>query len=175
MDRLVNDLLFLAEVSEVPTVELSPVELSGLVSAAARDFATDHPSRQVAIDVTPGVGAIGRTDYFERLLANALNNVARHTGAGDPVRVSLALDGDDVRLVVEDGGPGLPDGAYGATPERFRRFDDARSRATGGSGLGLSIMADVTSALGGELTTSRSDLGGLALTFRLPSAAARPT
>lgn len=175
MDRLVNDLLFLAEVSEVPAVEFSPVELSAQVERAARDFATDYPSRQVGIDVAPGVVAVGRTDYFERLLANALSNVTRHTGASDPARVTLASDGGGVRLVVEDGGPGLPDGAYGATPERFRRFDDARSRATGGSGLGLSIMADVTSALGGELTTSRSDLGGLALTFRFPNGSARPT
>jgi two-component system OmpR family sensor kinase len=174
MDGLVNDLLFLAEVSEVPRPEVAPVALSPLVERDARDFATDHPARAVAIDVAPDVVLAGRADYFERLLANALSNVARHTGERDPVRVSLAADGERVRLVVEDGGPGLPDGAYGAEPERFRRFDDARSRATGGSGLGLSIMADVARALGGFMATSRSDLGGLALTFSFPRGAAPP-
>ncbi|MFI5034918.1 MAG: sensor histidine kinase [Acidimicrobiales bacterium] len=175
MDRLVNDLLFLAEVNEVPNFEVVPIELSPLVAGAARDFATDQPARSVTTDVTPDVVVDGRPDYFERLLANALSNVARHTGAADPVRVTLGGDARRVRLVVEDGGPGLPDGDYGAAPTRFHRFDDARSRATGGSGLGLSIMADVTSALGGTMTTAPSELGGVALTFSFARAAAPPT
>jgi two-component system, OmpR family, sensor kinase len=175
MDRLVNDLLFLAEVNEIPEVDDTPVALSALVANAARDFATDYPQRTVSTRVDDHLVVTGRPDYFERLLANALSNVARHTGGADPVRVTLDSDGQRVRLVVEDGGPGLPDGAYGAAPERFRRFDDARSRATGGSGLGLSIMADVTSALGGTLTTARSDLGGLALTFSFARDAREPT
>jgi signal transduction histidine kinase len=174
MDGLVSDLLFLAEVSEVPTVEFTPVAVSDLVASAVHDFTTDYPQRSVTADVAPDVVLTGRPDYFERLLTNALTNITRHTQAGDPVRVTLSDDATAVRLVIEDGGPGLPGGEYGTAPERFRRFDEARSRATGGSGLGLSIMADVTSALGGRLTTSRSDLGGLALTFTFRRGAARP-
>lgn len=174
MDRLVNDLLFLAEVNEVPHLENVPVDLSDLVATAARDFATDHPARTVTTEVDPGVVISGRADYFERLLTNALTNVARHTAAGDPVRLSLESRGGVTRLVVEDGGPGLPEGAYGRAPERFHRFDDARSRTIGGSGLGLSIMADVAGALGGTMTTSRSELGGLAVTFTFTRAAASP-
>ncbi len=174
MDRLVSDLLFLAEVSEVPTVEFTPVALSDLVAGAVRDFSTDYPQREVTSDVAPDVVLAGRPDYFERLLTNALTNIARHTGARDPVRVTLRDGATLVRLVIEDGGPGLPGGEYGSAPERFRRFDEARSRATGGSGLGLSIMADVTGALGGSLATSRSDLGGLCLTFTFTRGAAPP-
>jgi signal transduction histidine kinase len=165
MDRLVNDLLFLAEVNEVPEVGVTPVPLSELVADRVRDFATDYPAHRVTSDIDPGLVVAGRQDYFERLLANALSNIARHTGSHDPVRVTLFGDDSRVRLVIEDGGPGLPGGEYGAAPTRFQRFDLARSRSTGGSGLGLSIMADVTHALGGTLSTSRSDLGGLALSF----------
>jgi len=174
MDRLVRDLLFLAEVNEVPRVEVTPISLSALVEGAARDFMTDHPSRPVTVDVQPDLVVAGRADYFERLLGNALSNVARHTAGRDPVRVSLAADALRVRLVVEDGGPGLPDEIYGSAPERFRRFDEARSRATGGTGLGMSIMADVTRALGGSMTTARSDLGGLAITFSFTRDAGPP-
>ncbi len=165
MDRLVNDLLFLAEVNEVPDVSVTAVPLSEMVTERVGDFATDYPAHPVTADVDPDLVVAGRVDYFERLLTNALSNIARHTGAHDPVRVTLYGDDHRVRLVVEDGGPGLPGGEYGAAPTRFQRFDNARSRSTGGSGLGLSIMADVTRALGGTLSTSRSDLGGLALTF----------
>jgi signal transduction histidine kinase len=64
---------------------------------------------------------------------------------------------------VEDAGQGLPE--YGVRPQRFRRFDQSRSRETGGSGLGMSIMADIAEGLGGSMSTSKSTLGGLALTF----------
>ena len=61
-------------------------------------------------------------------------------------------------LVVEDGGPGLP--VYGVRPLRFQRFDESRSRETGGSGLGMSIMADVAESLGGSMTTERAPSAG---------------
>ena len=79
------------------------------------------------------------------------------------VRVTLRRDGSRAVLVVEDAGGGLPE--YGVRPQRFRRFDQSRSRETGGSGLGMSIMADIADGLGGSMATSASSLGGLALTF----------
>ena len=170
MEQLVTDLLFLAEVNELPVVEPERVELSGIVELAAADFAHDHPARAVDVRVAPGVVVAGRADYFERLLTNALANVARHTAEADAARVTLARAGAGVTLSVEDGGPGLPDGAYGSVLERFQRFDAARSRATGGSGLGMSIMADVAAALGGTMTTARSDLGGLKVSFSFAAA-----
>ena len=71
-------------------------------------------------------------------------------------------------LTIDDGGPGLP--RYGVRPQRFQRFDESRSRETGGSGLGMSIMADVAELLGGEMSTAPSPLGGLRLRFSLPRA-----
>ncbi|MGH9020960.1 MAG: sensor histidine kinase [Acidimicrobiales bacterium] len=170
MDQLVSDLLFLAEVNELPVVEPAAVDVSSLVVAAAADFTHDQPDRPITSDIAPGIVIASRGDYLERILVNALTNVARHTGPHDPARVALARVDGAVTLTIEDGGPGLPDDAYGEAPERFRRFDDARSRAAGGSGLGLSIMADIAHALGGSMSTSRSPLGGLALNFRFASA-----
>ncbi len=171
MSTLIDDLLFLAEVREVRERAPEVVDASALVGEAAAAFARDHPTRTVTARVDPGVEILGRADYLERLLANALANVARHTGPHDAVAVSLA-GGASVELRVEDAGPGLPAGSYGRAPESFVRFDPSRSRASGGSGLGMSIMADVARALGGSLTTEPSDLGGLALVVRLPPARA---
>jgi len=98
------------------------------------------------------------------MMNNALGNIARHTPPDVPVRVTLGHVGDVVQLRVEDGGPGLP--VYGQRAERFRRFDPSRSRESGGSGLGMSIMADLSGAMNGEMSTSQSSLGGLCLTFR---------
>ena len=175
MDGLVNDLLFLAEVSEIPTSEGTIIDLSGLVGTSAKDFATDYPDRTVTSDIERGLTIKGRLDFFERLTANALSNIARHTGPSDPVKISLHRSARNFALLFEDGGPGMPEGTYGVRPERFQRFDESRSRSTGGSGLGMSIMADVAKAMGGVMTTSRSTLGGLAVTFSFPVDEARPS
>ncbi len=168
MESLVADLLFLAEVREVGRHDHVELDLSEVVATATRDFALDHPERPLTERIAPSIRIRARREYVERLLANALTNVVRHTAPSDPLRVTL--DGPDpATLRIEDGGPGLPDASYGQRLEQFRRFDPSRSRASGGSGLGMSIMADVTDALGGTLTTERSDLGGLALVFRFPT------
>jgi two-component system, OmpR family, sensor kinase len=169
MDVLVADLLFLAEVAEVRGRGESLISASEVVSAATHDFSIDHPERDVEVRIADGVKLRGRLDFFERLLNNAFANIARHTDATDPVRVTLAREGALVSLDVEDGGPGMPLDAYGVAPEEFRRFDPSRSRTSGGSGLGMSIMADVAASMNGSLATSRSDLGGLHLHFDFPA------
>ncbi len=171
MEALVSDLLFLAEVREMRPRNHVDLDLSDVIAAAVHDFALDHPDRPVEDDLAPSVHVRARRDYVERLLANAFANVVRHTGATDRVRVTLR-GGDPVTLRIEDAGPGLPVASYGARLERFRRFDPSRSRTTGGSGLGMSIMADIADALGGTVTTAPSDLGGLALTFHFPASPA---
>jgi signal transduction histidine kinase len=163
MEALVSDLLLLAEIREFPPRDLETVPLSDVVVASAAEFRDDHPSRTVESDIEPGIELSARRDLVERMMNNALGNIARHTPADVPVRVVLRRDHKVVQLRVEDGGPGLP--VYGQRPERFRRFDPSRSRESGGSGLGMSIMADLSGVMNGEMNTSQSSLGGLCLTF----------
>jgi signal transduction histidine kinase len=169
MEELVRDLLLLAVLREAPHHAPQRVDLSDLVSQKASDFTLDHPGRLVTSEVSKNIEIEARPEFVERLLNNALTNIVRHTPADAPVRVGLHVVGTNARLVVEDGGPGLP--TYGVRPQRFQRFDESRSRETGGSGLGMSIMADVAESLGGVMSTERSALGGLRLTFSLPLAA----
>jgi signal transduction histidine kinase len=117
----------------------------------------------VTAETTGGLAVRGRDDLLERLLVNSFSNIIRHTATDTAVRVSLRREGTQALLSIEDAGGGLPE--YGVRPQRFRRFDQSRSRETGGSGLGMSIMADIAEGLGGSMTTSKSPLGGLALTF----------
>ncbi|HEY5262743.1 MAG TPA: ATP-binding protein [Acidimicrobiales bacterium] len=163
MDLLVADLLLSAEVREAPQHLNTRVELSALVATRIEEFRNDHPERAVRSDLTSGLAVTGREDLLDRLLVNSLSNIVRHTAKNTEVRVVLRREGSRAVLVVEDAGGGLP--AYGVRPQRFRRFDQSRSRETGGSGLGMSIMADIAEGLGGSMTTSKSSLGGLALTF----------
>lgn len=168
MEELVRDLLLLAEVREAPHHAEQLVDLSELLRTRVGEFALEHPERRLTSALASGITIHARVDFVDRLLGNALNNVLRHTKSDAPLHVTLAAANHEASLVIEDGGAGLP--FYGVRPQRFQRFDDSRSRETGGSGLGMSIMADVAESLGGTMTTQASSLGGLALHFVLPLA-----
>jgi two-component system OmpR family sensor kinase len=101
------------------------------------------------------------------LIQNILNNISRHTPTDAPVRIELSRQGKRSTLVVEDGGPGLPESSYRDDIELLNRFDSARSRETGGSGLGLSIIAAIVYEHNGKLTLRKSVLGGLAVEILL--------
>ncbi|MHB8380257.1 MAG: sensor histidine kinase [Acidimicrobiales bacterium] len=168
MEELVRDLLLLAELREAPHHAEMLVDLSGLLTTRVGEFVLDHPERSLTSDIEGGVTLRARADFVNRLVGNAFNNVLRHTKSDAPMRVTLEVNDHAASLVIEDGGAGLP--VYGVRPQRFQRFDVSRSRETGGSGLGMSIMADVAESLGGTMTTTASSLGGLALHFVLPLA-----
>ena len=163
MESLITDLLLLAEVREVPQLRAERVDLSTTLRESVDEFAAENPTRVVTHDIDDGLFLTGRHDFFDRLVINAFSNIVRHTPDDAAVRVSAHRASGHVRLRIEDGGAGLP--VYGVQPQRFQRFDPSRSRETGGSGLGMSIMADIAEALHGTMTTVQSDLGGLALDF----------
>ena len=73
-------------------------------------------------------------------------------------------------LTFDDSGRGLPEEFYASGISHFQRFDNSRSRESGGSGLGMSILAAIVRKHGGEVHLSKSDLGGLRTEIRLPLA-----
>ena len=79
------------------------------------------------------------------------------------MRVTLKRIGGRVDLFIEDGGPGLPDGAYSGGIQGFQRFDKSRSREHGGSGLGMSIIFAIAREHSAGVALRRSDLGGLGI------------
>jgi signal transduction histidine kinase len=168
MDALVTDLLVLTEVREAASLTSSPVALSDVLADALGNFRVDHPQRDVEQHVAPNVWISGRAEYVERLINNSLSNVARHTPADAAVDVALEANATRAVLIVDDGGPGLPSDAYERDARQFQRFDPARSRESGGTGLGMSIMSDIVTTLRGTMTLSESPLGGLRLRFEFP-------
>ncbi|MFM6841324.1 MAG: sensor histidine kinase [Candidatus Planktophila sp.] len=169
METLIHDLLLLAELGESAQRELEIIDLSALVKAHADDFAMLHPLRTVNIDVKSEIVISGVRDYLSRFIQNALNNISRHTDVDTPVGISLQLAGKNAKLLIEDGGKGLPESAYRENIQSLNRFDKSRSRESGGSGLGMSIMAAVIEKQDGKLTLRKSALGGLAVEAEVPT------
>lgn len=106
---------------------------------------------------------------LRRAINNLTDNAARY---GDHVWVLLSRDGDTVKIVVEDDGPGIPEADFARVLEPFVRLDDARQRDAVGFGLGLSIVARTVEAQGGSLALSTRQGGGLCATITLAATAA---
>jgi signal transduction histidine kinase len=167
MENLIHDLLLLAELGETTVPIREEVDLSELLSSHSRDFKTLHSQRSVTIEIEDGISCLGSADHLRRLLQNILNNISRHTPVDAPVRIQLSRNGKKSSLRIEDGGPGLPETSYRDGIELLNRFDSSRSRETGGSGLGLSIVAAIVHEHGGSLAMRKSALGGLAVEVTL--------
>ena len=167
MESLIADLLILAELGEEKSGEFSTLDLSQLLSESVDDFAVVASGHPIELVIDKDVVLDGSEKYLQRFIANALTNIRVHAPHDAPVRITLK-GGRDIKLIIEDGGSGLPADSYGEKIQGLKRFDRSRSRETGGSGLGLSIMSAVVERHKGVLTLRESDLGGLAIEVQLP-------
>jgi len=168
MENLIHDLLLLAELGESKPVDFSEVDFDELVQAHVNDFKVFNKQRDVKTSIPNDCTVHGSREHLNRLIQNCLSNIVRHTPPGAPVSISLRTVGKRAELIIEDGGPGLPESAYGTEIKAMNRFDPSRSRDSGGSGLGLSIIAAIVQEHKGALKLSKSKLGGLAIEIGIP-------
>jgi two-component system osmolarity sensor histidine kinase EnvZ len=159
-DTLEEYLAFAQGLAEEPP---EPVDVAALAAGIAGGVARTG----AAIEVTHDGDAIipGRARALKRCLANLIDNAAAH---GDKVRVSVNGEPARVEVLVDDDGPGIPEDLYEDAFRPFSRLDETRSRNQKGVGLGLAIARDVARAHGGDVTLSKSPLGGLRARLRLP-------
>ena len=170
--RLVEDLrvLSLAEAGELP-LEREEVDLVALVREVAQSVQSGARSQGVAMNaVLPDAPLTvnGDRQRLAQVLLNLLSNALRHTPAGGQITVSVTRTGDEGRVSVRDTGEGIPAAALPHIFERFYRADRARSRDTGGSGLGLSIARSLIEAHGGRIWAVSEEGKGSEFTFALP-------
>ena len=171
MGGLVEDLLLLARLDEHRPLEREAVDLAGLATDATTDLRAIDPDRPVVLHVGRGGAATVEGDErrLRQVLANLLNNARVHTPARTPVAVTVDRTAADVRVVVADEGPGIAPADRERIFERFYRTDRSRSRESGGSGLGLSIVAAVVAAHGGAVRVESAPGAGTAFTVELPT------
>ena len=108
------------------------------------------------------------TDLLRKCFENILRNALHHTADNSPVSVSLTSTGDNYQIVIEDQGPGVPDDELDSIFGEFFRVDTARSRESGGYGLGLAIARRAIRQHGGDVTAENTATG-LRVTVHLPA------
>ncbi|MFT7839671.1 ATP-binding protein [Saccharothrix sp. BKS2] len=165
LSALVDALLILAraDTGELPRAE--PVDLVLQVQAAVDRLDTDLLV-QVAAPMSACLIPAARTEV-ELVVDNLLRNAARH--ARTFIRISVLPAAREVRLVVDDDGHGIPEEHRRKVFDRFYRVESDRGRATGGSGLGLALVAHLVERRRGTVRAAESPEGGARLEVRWPA------
>jgi two-component system OmpR family sensor kinase len=181
MGTLVDDMLLLARLDRGRPLRRDAVDLSRVCTEAVADLRASAPTHPVVAAVDAGVRVLGDEDRIRQVVGNLLGNVRLHTPAETPIEVVLretaTTDGARwAELRVVDHGPGIPPEHAARIFDRFYRADAGRSRETGGSGLGLSIVASIVAAHGGRLWHEATPGGGATFCALLPlTAGSQPT
>ena len=173
LNRLVGDLaeLWRAEARQLP-LRREPLPIATLLAALRERDAPEAASRDMRVVLEPASGvALADADRVTQILANYLANALRYAPAGSTVRLGAQVIRREVVIAVADEGPGLGPEQLAQVFERFYRPDPSRSRALGGSGIGLAIARALAEAMGGRAWAT-SDGAGRGSTFwlALPSA-----
>ncbi|MEO7720321.1 MAG: ATP-binding protein [Pseudolysinimonas sp.] len=168
MTSLVEDLLLLARLDAGRELVLGEVDLVPLVVDAVSDAHAAAPDHEWQLH-TPSEPVIvtGDGGRLQQVIANLLANARAHTPAGTHVTTTLAVDGADALISVQDDGPGISPGLLPVLFERFARGDGSRSRATGSTGLGLAIVSAVVDAHDGAVSVE-STPGDTRFVVRIP-------
>ncbi|GAB2471192.1 HAMP domain-containing sensor histidine kinase [Promicromonospora xylanilytica] len=178
MGTLVNDLLVLARLDEGRPIAREDVDLAALARDSAQDLHALDPTREVVVvplddpaGQAPDTLVVeGDGDRLRQVLTNLIGNVARHTPAGTPAEIALGVREESGVAVLEvrDHGPGIEQEQGHRIFERFYRADSSRTRESGGSGLGMAIVAAIIGAHGGHVEVSATAGGGLTVQVTLP-------
>ena len=162
MEEMIDATLgFLRENSEQEPVE--PVDVAAILQTIADD-ASDC-GQHVTVDLPRKLVVRGRHLALKRAIANLVQNAVKYAGTAV---VKVRQSQDEVVIDIADSGPGIPNEQLEAVFSPFYRLDDARSRSTGGYGLGLTVARTIARSHGGDVTLSNRTEGGLQATLRLP-------
>jgi len=174
MTRLVSDMLVLARLDEEPAVQMERVELGDVVRVAVAEARAIEPEMQLAVLATDDapIAVMGDRDHLTRAVSNLLANVRMHTSPGTRAEISVYASGGTAVIAVRDDGPGIPVEVQEQLFDRFFRADKSRSRARGGAGLGLSIVASIAERHGGSVSVESEPGDGATFRLALPIAPA---
>lgn len=157
----------LATRTQAGRLDLELIDIADLLETEVRDRAAE--GREISITVQPaaqGAEILADRLALRRIAANLIDNALRY---GKAAHLILDAGREDVVFVVEDDGPGIPADCRAALLEPFARLEPSRSRATGGAGLGLSIVRSLVHSHEGTLHLEDAPSRGLRAVVRLPA------
>jgi signal transduction histidine kinase len=170
-DRMLESFLVLARAQRGQLGEETSVSLAHVVGDALAKRDQAIATKQIKLETTLAPACVeGSETLLERMVDNLIDNAVRHNVQRGAMSVTCEADLQTARLVVESGGSVLDREAVGQLAEPFRRLGADRIGSQNGHGLGLSIVAAIAAAHGGELDLYPREQGGLGAAITLPVA-----
>lgn len=170
--RLSADLLLLARLDQrrLPW-QPQTLDLSELLLTVAEQVRPLADAKGLTLDeeIPPGLSIVGDPDHLIRLFLNLLDNAVKYSPSGGQVTLKAGRERAGVWIAVSDTGPGIPPEHLPHVFERFYRVEEARSRESGGAGLGLAIAREIARWHGGTIEVMSEVGRGTTFTVRLPS------
>lgn len=170
LSRIVDDLLDLSRIEFGGAEDWEPVAITDVVNEVVARM--QHESKRTGVSIEAktlaGVRVVGDRMQLVSALQNLVSNAIKYSGDGKKVLVEVQATAELVSILVVDQGIGIAARDHQRIFERFYRVDRARSRTTGGSGLGLSIVRHVVSNHGGTVSVVSEEGRGSTFTIVLP-------
>jgi len=172
LQRLIDDLhqLALADLGAL-SCRRESLDLTALLAEVGEDYRPllARQRLELVLDLPPAAVVLrGDTQRLRQLCDNLLENALKYTDPPGRVELALALRGGKALLTLSDSAPGVPAEALPRLFDRLYRVESSRNRATGGSGLGLSICRAIVAAHNGTISAHPSPLGGVRIEVLLP-------
>jgi signal transduction histidine kinase len=170
--KLINNLLDLAKLEEGKmTLEYGRYSLPDFIQGVVDSFRATGERRGISLAAS-GTSDMPRVyfdrDKIEKVLINLIGNALKFTPEGGTVSVHWNLETEFARISVHDTGPGIPEDAQDRLFDRFVQADDSGSRKHGGTGIGLSLVKEITELHGGTVEASNRPEGGAVFSFTIP-------
>lgn len=169
LNQLIDEILTYAKLEQgTPSLKFETFELRGILKRVGNETLALNTGHQIdVVEEGADIRVEAELRYLHRVLQNLAGNATRY--ARSRIRISGGMRGNTAWVCVEDDGPGIPEKDRARIFEPFARLDDSRTRASGGYGLGLSIVQRIAFWHGGSMEVGQSsDLKGASFTFRWP-------
>ncbi len=171
LDKLIRSLITLADIENLSENRLKATDLVALAENCEHLFLTAHPHVQFSLKCQlEAAPIVADTDLFELAILNLLENGVRYSADPAQIEMAIAQEGQTLHLSVSDRGIGISESDLARIFDRFYTVDKARSRKSGGAGLGLSIVKTIIEKHKGQVIATSTLGRGSTFTIVLPLA-----
>ena len=173
LSKIVNDLSLIAKTeSGIVEMEFIPTDPVQVIRATIKRFQLRFDDSQIIVrpdfQNSEPLATVGDANKLSQVFSNIFENTLRYANTPGILTVGSDIAKDHIIIYIEDSGPGVADESLNKLFDRLYRTDTARTRETGGSGLGLSICKSIIEAHQGKIWAENGETGGLRMVIQLP-------
>lgn len=171
MERLTNDLMQLVRKEQVKQHEFLPIVLAECLRDVVKLLTPRLEQKKLAVNLTIDEAIIVEADetQLKQVFINLLENAVQYSDVQSRIDIEVNEQNDMANITVKDYGIGIPQEHLARITDRFYRVNKARSRADGGSGLGLSIVKQIVQQHQGTLLITSEEQKGTTVTIQIPT------